>query len=97
MKQYYVYILFNKRNGTLYCGVTNDLSRRLYEHKAKAKEGFTEKYSVNKLGYYEIFNDIKDAIVREKEIKSGSRRRKLDLINNFNPAWADLNDVIARG
>ena len=72
----YIYILFNKRNGTLYTGVTSDLKRRVYEHKNKVFDGFTSKYDVNKLGYYEEYNDIKQAIEREKQIKDGSRKRK---------------------
>ena len=90
----YVYILFNKRNGTLYTGVTSDLVKRIYEHKSKAVDGFTKKYGVDKLGYYEIFDEIEEAIKREKTIKSGSRNKKLDLIESVNPDWKDLyNDI----
>lgn len=71
-KQYYVYILFSKRNGTLYTGVTSDLVKRIFQHKNKLVDGFTKLYNVNKLGYYEVFEDIEQAILREKQIKAGS-------------------------
>ena len=93
-KKPYIYILFNKRNGTLYTGVTSDLVKRVYEHKNKVYEGFTSKYGVDKLGYYEVFNDIKDAIIREKQIKSGSRKKKIQLIESINPTWLDLYERI---
>jgi len=93
-KQSYIYILFNKRNGTLYTGVTSNLIRRIYEHKNKLVEGFTKKYDVDKLGYYEIFDDITQAIEREKQIKAGSRKKKLQLIESINPNWEDLYDKI---
>ena len=87
----YTYILFNKRNGTLYTGVTSDLRRRVYEHKTKVhSESFTARYGVDKLGYYEEFVLIKDAIAREKQIKAGSRAKKLQLIESINPNWEDL-------
>ena len=89
-KSSYIYILFNKRNGTLYTGVTSDLIRRVYEHKNKAYDGFTKKYNVDKLGYYEIYDNINIAIEREKQIKSRSRKYKLKLIENLNPNWLDL-------
>jgi putative endonuclease len=89
-----VYILFNKRNGTLYTGVTSDLVRRVYEHKHKLREGFTVKYSVDKLGYYEIYGLVSDAITREKQIKGGSRRKKIALIESMNPMWQDLYEKI---
>ena len=89
-KKSYIYILFNKPNGTLYTGVTSDLVKRVWEHKNKITGGFTAKYSIDKLGYYEEFADIKDAIAREKQIKGGSRKKKLDLIMNNNPDWIDL-------
>ncbi len=76
-KKGYVYILFNKRNGTLYTGVTSNLMRRIHEHKTKAHKGFTEKYDVDKLGYFEIHETIVTAIAREKQIKGGSRKKKL--------------------
>lgn len=76
----------------LYTGVTNDLIRRVYEHKEKLIAGFTKKYNVNKLVYYEIFTDINNAITREKQIKAGSRQKKIDLVNSMNPQWCDLYD-----
>lgn len=88
--QYYVYILFCKKNGTLYIGVTSDLVKRVWQHKNKLVKGFTEKYKVDKLGYYEITNDIHSAIAREKQLKGGSRKAKLDLIEINNPEWNDL-------
>lgn len=80
-KEYYVYILSNKMNTTLYVGITNNLTRRIYEHKNKIIEGFTKKYNINKLVYFEITNDVNIAITREKQLKSGSRKRKIELIN----------------
>ena len=85
-----VYILTNKNNRVLYTGVTSNLIKRIWEHKNKVKFGFTSKYNVNKLVYYETFEKIEDAIVREKQIKAGSRRKKLDLVDKFNPKWVDL-------
>ena len=90
----YIYILFNKRNGTLYTGVTSDLKKRVYEHKNKLYDGFTSKYDVNKLGYYEEYNDIKQAIEREKQIKAGSRKKKIMLIESMNSEWKDLSDLL---
>ena len=90
----YIYILFNKRNGTLYTGVTSDLKKRVYEHKNKTYEGFTSKYNVIKLGYYEEYNDIKQAIEREKQIKDGSRKKKMRLIESINPSWEDLTYLL---
>ena len=89
-KQYYVYILFSKKNGTLYVGVTSDLVKRVWQHKNKLGKGFTQKYNVDKLGYYEISNDINSAIAREKQLKGGNRQAKLDLIEINNPDWNDL-------
>jgi putative endonuclease len=86
----YFYILFNKKNGTLYCGVTSDLVKRVYEHKTKAVDGFTKKYGVDKLGYYEICDNIEQAIMREKQIKGGGRIQKKGLIETHNPQWSDL-------
>lgn len=86
-----VYILFNRPYGTLYTGVTNDIKRRIAEHKQRSS-GFTAKYNVTKLGYCEYFQDIRDAIKREKQIKSGNRKKKIDLINSINPAWNDLSN-----
>ena len=93
-KKGYVYILFNKRYGTLYTGVTSNLIKRVYEHKSKAIDGFAKMYSVDKLGYYEVCEDIAIAIAREKQIKGGSRRKKLELIESINPAWVDLFESI---
>ena len=89
-KQYYVYILFSKQNGTLYVGVTNNLVKRVWQHKNNIVEGFTKRYSVDKLGYYEVFNDINSAIAREKQLKGGNRKAKLELIEINNPNWQDL-------
>jgi len=94
MKQYYVYIMTNFKNTVLYTGVTNDLVRRAYEHKNKMVEGFTKKYNINKLIYYETTENIDSAILREKQIKTGSRQKKLDLINKFNSDWKDLYNQI---
>ena len=90
----YVYILFNRQNGTLYIGVTSNLIKRVYEHKNKFVEGFTKKYNVNKLGYYEIYDNIETAIEREKKLKGASRRKKLELIEINNPNWLDLYEQI---
>ena len=80
----------NPGNTVLYTGVTSDLSRRVFEHKEKQAEGFTRKYNVMKLVYCEVFENIIDAITREKQIKAGSRKKKLELINSVNPEWKDL-------
>ncbi len=93
-KQGYIYILFNKRNGTLYTGVTSNLVQRIYQHKNKVIDGFSKKYDIDKLGYYEVFDDIESAIIREKQIKSGSRSNKIKLIESLNPEWKDLYDSI---
>lgn len=93
-KQYYIYIMTNFENGTLYTGVTNNLVRRVYEHRNKLVDGFTTKYDLKKLVYYEVSDTIDVAILREKQIKAGSRKKKLDLINNFNKKWNDLYDSI---
>jgi putative endonuclease len=89
-KQYYVYIMTNKDNKVLYTGVTNDLKRRVYEHKNKLAGGFTKKYNVIKLVYYEVFEDIENAILREKQIKGGPREKKVQLVNSMNKEWRDL-------
>lgn len=89
-KQYYIYIITNTRNTVLYTGITSDLKKRVYEHKSKLVSGFTKKYNIIKLVYYEIFNDIYNAILREKQIKGGSRQKKINLINKMNPNWQDL-------
>jgi putative endonuclease len=83
--------MFNKRNGTLYIGVTNNLIKRVYEHKTKFNpDSFTSKYNINKLGYYEVFDDINYAIEREKKLKGSNRKKKLELIESINPNWEDL-------
>ena len=91
MRSYYVYIMTN-RTRTLYTGVTNNLERRVYEHKHKITPGFTSKYNIDQLVYYEETNSIHVAIAREKEIKSWYRRKKIDLIESKNPTWKDLSD-----
>ena len=93
-KQYYVYFLTNCNNKVLYVGVTNDLKRRAYEHKNALTQGFTQKYNVNKLVYYEICEEIEGAISREKQIKAGSRQKKNELVSRVNPRWEDLADRI---
>ena len=93
-KQYFVYIMTNKNNSTLYTGVTNDLKRRVYEHKNKMFESFTKKYNTDKLVFYEVYDDINDAIAREKQIKGGSRAEKIALIEEINNAWHNLFDAI---
>ena len=89
-KTYYVYILASKRNGTLYTGVTNNLERRIYEHKNNLIEGFTKRYNVHKLVYYEETNDINDALLFEKKIKKWNRVWKIRLIEKENPHWKDI-------
>jgi len=89
-KQFYVYIMTNKGNTVLYTGVTNNLIKRVYEHKKKLIEGFTKKYNVVKLVYYEVFSNSFSAIQREKQIKAGSRKKKEELINSINNEWQDL-------
>ena len=94
-KSYAVYILTNTNNTVVYTGVTNDLHRRVAEHREKAVPGFTKRYSVDKLVYYEFFEDPVAAIAREKQIKAGSRMKKEKLINDMNPAWEDLYSRIS--
>ncbi len=93
MKSYWVYILCSRRNGTLYIGVTNNLVRRVYEHKQKLVDSFTKKYAIDKLVYTEEFNDINEAIAREKSIKKWNRVWKLKLIEQQNPEWEDLYEL----
>ena len=93
-KTYYVYILASKRNGTLYIGVTNDLVRRIWEHKQGMVPGFTGKYGVKLLVYYEIFNDINAAIAREKRLKKYKREWKMNLIQRHNVEWRDLSEAL---
>lgn len=94
-KYYYVYILANPANTVLYTGVTSDLVRRVYEHKNKVTGGFTAKYNVSKLVYFESVGDIESAIAREKQIKGGSRAGKVKLIEAGNPSWEDMCREIA--
>ena len=91
-KKYYVYVLTNSYNTVLYTGFTNDLLRRVSEHKAGSGGTFTKKYKVHKLVFYECTEDVNAAIAREKQIKAGSRQKKLDLIDKFNSEWVDLYD-----
>ena len=93
---YYVYILASRKHGTLYLGVTNDLVRRVYEHKIKAVPGFTSKYGVDRLVWYECYDDPVSAITREKELKKWRRDWKISLIEEDNPDWLNRYDVIAR-
>ena len=94
MKQYYVYILTNISNSVLYTGVTSNLLKRVYEHRTKLINGFTSKYNVHKLVYYEIWEDVTGAIQREKQIKSGSRQKKIQLIESMNSEWLELYDTL---
>ena len=89
-KFYYVYILASYQNGTLYIGITNNLVKRIWEHKNKVVEGFTKEYGVDKLVYYETTNDINSALLREKQLKKWNRQWKLELIEKENPDWIDL-------
>jgi len=93
MKDYFVYIMTNKSK-TLYTGVTNNLVRRVYEHKNKLIEGFTKKYNINKLVYFELFDNPGDATKREKQIKGWLRKKKIDLIESMYPKWKDLSNGI---
>ena len=88
--EYYVYMLASQKNGTLYIGITNNLETRMYQHKNKLIKGFTSKYNVDKLVYYEVYNDIYDAILREKRMKKWERKWKIELIEKNNPEWEDL-------
>ena len=91
-RQYYVYILTNKSNKVIYIGVTNDLDRRMFEHKNKLVEGFTKRYNLVKLVYYEMTEDVQSAIRREKQLKNWHRGWKINLIKQFNPEWNDLSE-----
>jgi len=93
-KQYYVYIMTNKINTVLYTGVTSDLKKRIWEHKEKVIDGFTKNYNINKLIFFEIYNDPENAILREKQIKAGPRNKKVKLIIGINPEWKDLYDKL---
>ncbi len=89
-----VYIMTNKNHTVLYTGVTSNLPKRLYEHRQKLVKGFTAKYNCDILVYYEVLEDMETAITREKQIKAGSRKKKLELINNFNGSWRDLSETL---
>ena len=93
-RYYYVYILTNWNNKVLYTGVTSDLIKRVYQHKNKLAEGFTKKYNLNKLVYFEATNDVTSAIAREKQIKGWLRTKKNELVESINPEWRDLSDDI---
>ncbi|MDP3025268.1 MAG: excinuclease ABC subunit C [candidate division Zixibacteria bacterium RBG_16_43_9] len=93
-RQYYVYLMTNKNNTVIYTGVTSDLKKRVYEHRLKFVKGFTKRYNIEKLIYYEIFDDPYNAISREKQIKAGSRQKKINLINAMNKAWKDLSEEL---
>ena len=95
MKYGFVYIMTNRPNGTLYIGVTSNLIKRDYQHKEGLCEGFTKRYNLNKLVYYEIFEDIVEAIKREKQLKKYLRYQKIALIDKFNPTWKDLSNTLA--
>jgi putative endonuclease len=92
LKQYYIYIITNRDNNVLYIGVTNNLVRRIYEHKNKLAEGFSKRYNLTKLVYYEVTGSIESAIKREKQLKNWHRDWKINLINQFNPGWKDLSN-----
>ena len=94
MKRAYVYILSNKRNGTLYVGVTSNLVKRIFEHKEKVVNGFSAKYNLDLLVYYEERWSIEEAIQREKQLKAGNRKKKLGLIESINPDWKDLSEYL---
>lgn len=91
-RSFYVYILSNQRQGTLYIGVTNNLERRVTQHKGKLVEGFTTRYGVDKLMYYEIYGDVRDAIEREKQLKGWTRKKKIALLEKENVQWRDLSE-----
>lgn len=93
-RQFFTYIMTNKNNTVLYTGITNDLKRRMYEHKEKLNNGFTKRYNVNKLVYFEVYSSPYDAIAREKQIKAGPRKRKIELINSLNKDWNDLTESL---
>ena len=93
-RQYYVYIMTNQSNTVLYTGVTGNLHRRAYEHRQKLVGGFTSKYRITKLVYYEVFENVEAAISREKQVKAGSRQKKVDLVNTLNSGWRDLYDEL---
>ncbi len=89
-KNYYIYIMTN-RSRTFYVGITNNLEQRVYEHKQKLIDGFTKRYNISRLVYYEVFTDVRDAIAREKQVKDWRREKKIALIESLNPTWKDLS------
>jgi putative endonuclease len=91
MKEYCVYIITNKYNKVLYTGVTNDISRRIYEHKSGLLKSFSKRYNLDKLVYVEVTNDVHSALSREKQIKGRLRKKKINLVNSVNPEWNDLS------
>jgi len=96
MHQYFVYILTNAYNTVLYIGVTGNLIRRVHEHHENLSDSFTKRYNVNKLVYFESTSDVRAAITREKQLKGGSRQKKIDLVTSFNPTWRDLFHEISQ-
>ena len=94
MMNYFVYIMASQRNGTLYVGVTNDIARRVHEHRTGAADGFTKRYNVKQLVWYETHGDVQAAIAREKSIKRWPRRYKLNVIEAMNPGWNDLYEAV---
>jgi putative endonuclease len=94
MRQFYIYIMTNKYHNVFYVGMTNDLVRRVYEHKEKLLDGFTKRYNLNKLVYYEVADTASAAIARERQLKGGSRENKIELIKQMNPRWLDLYETI---
>ncbi len=93
-KKYFIYILTNRHNTVLYTGVTSDLLNRITQHKEKMAKGFTKKYNIDKLAYYEFFDDAYEAIQREKQIKGGSRKKKILLIESMNASWKNVSDEL---
>ena len=96
MYNYYIYVLASRKNGTLYIGVTNNLLKRIYEHKNKTFDGFTKKYDIDKLVYYECYDNIEYAITREKQMKKWSRKWKIELIEKNNKEWKDLYEDLVK-
>ncbi len=96
-KTYYIYVMTNKTRTTIYIGVTNDLVKRVIQHQRAETEGFTKTYKLNRLVYYEIFDDVLDALAREKQLKGWRREKKNALIATLNPLWEDLSEEMLRG
>ncbi|MCH8010395.1 MAG: GIY-YIG nuclease family protein [Candidatus Marinimicrobia bacterium] len=95
-REYFVYIMTNKRNNVLYTGISNEVLRRVHEHKIKFDtKSFTARYNINKLVYIESYDNAADAIIREKQIKNGSRKKKIELIESVNPGWKDLSEDLS--